>query len=202
MAEKEGKVNFIYMDPDLLEEHQINKKHSTFIKNLKENTKFVYYIYGPVLLFTDVEKEINYYLRYPQEKTNNQSVQVLQRKVPQQSQRQDQTEKSDKIPLYHPDGGARGVSKGKSLQRNKFGLLLLQTTYIWFEYGDAGQEGTGNRSNHHGTWEAFETPGKPHFRSMLMRNCRGTSTTLSISVQIILGWRSPGLSVRKLGSWF
>ena len=62
-TKKKGNVDFIYMDPDLLEEHEINPKNSTFIKNLQENTKFVYYIYGPVQVYTDVEQDINYYLR-------------------------------------------------------------------------------------------------------------------------------------------
>ena len=58
-----NEVDFVFIDSDLLQEHQINLKYSTFIQNLKENTKFVFYIYGPVLVYTDIEKEINYFLR-------------------------------------------------------------------------------------------------------------------------------------------
>lgn len=60
---KHSDLKFIYKDPDLMDDGQIEYKNSTFLKNLKHNTKFVYFIYGEVMLFTDLEQETDFYLR-------------------------------------------------------------------------------------------------------------------------------------------
>ena len=57
------KADFIYTDPDLIPEHKINPKYSSFLSKLKPNSQHLFFIYGIVQTYTDIEKDINFYVR-------------------------------------------------------------------------------------------------------------------------------------------
>lgn len=61
--EPEKEKKYLFMDPDLLVPEAEVPNHSTFLKELRFQAKYVYYIYGPVLLFEDPGKGESFFLR-------------------------------------------------------------------------------------------------------------------------------------------